>query len=273
MVVKFASADFCRRLLGFLIFDETSAPSLKLSLPLSFSRPHPHPHPHPHPCGIRILFILTIMVKTVSFSRLSRLYLPVLSTLSLPRAFYSFSLALPSSSPSSSSPVLRMSSSSTSETAVDEDPYIWLEDVEAEKSLEVSATGRIERGTYILTATTAGFSHNISLPGPPMRNVWPPWEIPKTDPRINAFSMSWNRTIEFRMLVRMARMKTESESCSIFGRTPKIQRESGERRPWTATSRKILNGKRCWTWTLSQRKMVFRGCGRDPVPCLESGIR
>lgn len=100
------------------------------------------------------------MVKTLSLSRLSRLYLPVLSSLTLPRAFHSFSPAIPSSR-SRTERAYSLKMSSASETAVVEDPYIFLEDVEADASLEVRIIPvRIMHATfsYLVSSTDCGWT-------------------------------------------------------------------------------------------------------------------
>ena len=78
----------------------------------------------------QIIVFAKTMVHIILPLRLSRLYLPALSCLCLPRLYQSFSIAHPFVP--RSLPVHRMST----EVAI-EDPYTWLEDVEAEESLTV----------------------------------------------------------------------------------------------------------------------------------------
>ncbi len=74
--------------------------------------------------------MFSTMVHILPFSRISRWYLPTLSCLCLPSSYYSFSIALPFFDRT-------LKASMSTEVCV-EDPYIWLEDVEAEESLAVS---------------------------------------------------------------------------------------------------------------------------------------
>lgn len=207
---------------------------------------------------------IPIMVPVLTLSRLSRFYLPALSCLCLPRLYQSFSIAHPFVVRTLHVP--RMST----EVAI-EDPYTWLEDVEAEESLAVSFLVQEGFGTrYHLFLTP--FSILCSLQNLPMTNAWEHSGIRKKGHPINAFWMCWNPKIAWPMPVPVVLMKMEIGSCSIFGRMPRIPRVYGERLLWINTSRTILPGRRYWMWMPWQKRMVFPGYGKDHDPCLASGI-